>query len=159
MIRFDDSIDSRARWDPDSTALLEDIMQATHTLTEFPRAEGYFRAASHMPGVLPVYQQENDSSTVQPSGPVAAALSSPSSAVEDRTYWMGDEYCKVCYDCGTAFTLLRRRHHCRLCGQVFCNSCTEGTGEARTCNRCHTTRQSIHRRSKVRELQEKLLTV
>jgi hypothetical protein len=25
-----------------------------------------------------------------------------------------------CYNCGTQFTVMRRRHHCRNCGQIFC---------------------------------------
>nr|CCA15676.1 phosphatidylinositol3phosphate 5kinase putative [Albugo laibachii Nc14]CCA16260.1 phosphatidylinositol3phosphate 5kinase putative [Albugo laibachii Nc14] len=40
-------------------------------------------------------------------------------------YWMPDHLCKVCYDCATSFTLFRRRHHCRLCGQIFCYECSD----------------------------------
>jgi hypothetical protein len=28
---------------------------------------------------------------------------------------------KACYDCEEAFSLLVRRHHCRICGHVFCH--------------------------------------
>ena len=38
--------------------------------------------------------------------------------------WMPDRLCKTCYSCDTPFTVFRRRHHCRLCGQVFCNKCS-----------------------------------
>lgn len=37
---------------------------------------------------------------------------------------MPDRYCKACYGCEEAFTMYRRRHHCRMCGQVFCNTCS-----------------------------------
>ena len=45
-------------------------------------------------------------------------------ASEDmRQYWMADRTCKECYECGQTFTTFRRRHHCRICGQIFCARC------------------------------------
>jgi 1-phosphatidylinositol-3-phosphate 5-kinase len=44
-----------------------------------------------------------------------------------RDFWMPDESCRVCYECDTQFTLFNRRHHCRLCGRVFCGKCTENS--------------------------------
>ena len=41
-----------------------------------------------------------------------------------REYWMPDQLCKACYTCEDAFTVYRRRHHCRVCGQVFCDRCS-----------------------------------
>ncbi|XWS18767.1 hypothetical protein CRYUN_Cryun32bG0073000 [Craigia yunnanensis] len=41
-----------------------------------------------------------------------------------RDFWMPDHSCRVCYDCDSQFTLFNRRHHCRLCGRVFCAKCT-----------------------------------
>ncbi|XP_049355780.1 1-phosphatidylinositol-3-phosphate 5-kinase FAB1B-like isoform X1 [Solanum verrucosum] len=41
-----------------------------------------------------------------------------------RDFWMPDHICRVCYDCDSQFTLFNRRHHCRLCGRVFCAKCT-----------------------------------
>ncbi|WOG89412.1 hypothetical protein DCAR_0208650 [Daucus carota subsp. sativus] len=41
-----------------------------------------------------------------------------------RDFWMPDHICRVCYDCDNQFTLFNRRHHCRLCGRVFCGGCT-----------------------------------
>jgi hypothetical protein len=31
---------------------------------------------------------------------------------------------RQCQACGAAFTLMRRRHHCRVCGNLFCSGCT-----------------------------------
>lgn len=54
-------------------------------------------------------------------------------------------FMQVCYDCGVAFSFFRRRHHCRLCGQIFCFECSERfidgaphghTGQIRVCNFC-----------------------
>jgi hypothetical protein len=30
-----------------------------------------------------------------------------------------------CYNCGIAFTVFNRRHHCRACGRIFCHSCSQ----------------------------------
>lgn len=38
-------------------------------------------------------------------------------------YWMKDDNCKECFYCGKTFYAFRRKHHCRLCGQIFCSSC------------------------------------
>ncbi|XP_020578022.1 1-phosphatidylinositol-3-phosphate 5-kinase FAB1B-like [Phalaenopsis equestris] len=41
-----------------------------------------------------------------------------------RDFWMPDDSCRVCYDCDSQFTVFNRRHHCRLCGRIFCAKCT-----------------------------------
>ncbi|XP_022715367.1 1-phosphatidylinositol-3-phosphate 5-kinase FAB1B-like isoform X2 [Durio zibethinus] len=41
-----------------------------------------------------------------------------------RDFWMPDHSCRVCYDCDSQFTIFNRRHHCRLCGRIFCAKCT-----------------------------------
>ncbi|CAF1668430.1 unnamed protein product [Rotaria magnacalcarata] len=37
--------------------------------------------------------------------------------------WMKDEDVKECCQCKKEFSSLRRKHHCRSCGQIFCESC------------------------------------
>eukprot|EP00127_Corallochytrium_limacisporum_P004387 Clim_evm21s159 gene=Clim_evmTU21s159 len=41
----------------------------------------------------------------------------------DKSYWMPDYQTECCNDCQATFTTFRRRHHCRLCGLVFCWRC------------------------------------
>ncbi|KAI0778644.1 hypothetical protein BD413DRAFT_510727 [Trametes elegans] len=62
-----------------------------------------------------------------------------------RDYWMDDELCKECYDCKSVFTTWRRKHHCRICGQIFCSRCASNIikgarfgqeGMVRICNLC-----------------------
>ncbi|KAI3524910.1 hypothetical protein L1887_03579 [Cichorium endivia] len=48
-----------------------------------------------------------------------------------RDFWMPDQSCRVCYECDSQFTLFNRRHHCRLCGRVFCAKCTQNWIPAR----------------------------
>ena len=42
-----------------------------------------------------------------------------------KATWQPDSEATCCTKCGEKFTMLRRRHHCRLCGGIFCNSCSE----------------------------------
>lgn len=44
-----------------------------------------------------------------------------------KDFWMPDHSCRVCYECDSQFTIFNRRHHCRLCGRVFCAKCTENS--------------------------------
>ena len=37
--------------------------------------------------------------------------------------WIKDTNVKECRQCKKDFNPLRRRHHCRNCGQIFCESC------------------------------------
>ncbi|CAN0913380.1 1-phosphatidylinositol-3-phosphate 5-kinase FAB1B [Linum grandiflorum] len=41
-----------------------------------------------------------------------------------RDFWMPDQSCRVCYECDSQFTVFNRRHHCRVCGRIFCAKCT-----------------------------------
>ncbi|BFZ63111.1 Mitochondrial distribution and morphology protein 12 [Saitoella coloradoensis] len=47
-----------------------------------------------------------------------------SSLESNRDFWMKDSLCRECYLCGLPFTVMRRKHHCRICGQIFCGKCT-----------------------------------
>ena len=38
-------------------------------------------------------------------------------------YWMPDAVSVECYECAARFTTFRRKHHCRVCGQIFCSKC------------------------------------
>ncbi|KAI5637490.1 phosphatidylinositol-4-phosphate 5-Kinase domain-containing protein [Phthorimaea operculella] len=60
-------------------------------------------------------------------------------------YWMPDDISRECYECATRFSALRRRHHCRVCGQIFCSRCCSQrvpgqifgcAGGLRVCNYC-----------------------
>ena len=38
-------------------------------------------------------------------------------------FWITDDDAKICSFCSKNFTLLQRRHHCRICGMIFCIDC------------------------------------
>ena len=63
---------------------------------------------------------------------------------------MPNEHCPTCYECHVSFSVFVRRHHCRVCGQIFCWRCCDHwvvleTGDAansseapvRACNYCY----------------------
>lgn len=38
--------------------------------------------------------------------------------------WIDDSAVKLCPFCAKSFNISRRKHHCRLCGSIMCQSCT-----------------------------------
>ena len=69
----------------------------------------------------------------------------------DRTVaaeWETDSNCTTCPICEkTKFNMIERRHHCRKCGRVVCNSCSQhrviltnihATRKSRICDKCYT---------------------
>eukprot|EP01104_Vermistella_antarctica_P018425 TRINITY_DN6813_c0_g1_i1.p1 TRINITY_DN6813_c0_g1~~TRINITY_DN6813_c0_g1_i1.p1 ORF type:complete len:209 (-),score=18.18 TRINITY_DN6813_c0_g1_i1:64-690(-) len=64
--------------------------------------------------------------------------------------WQPDSSTKVCHGCHMLFTFTNRRHHCRACGFVFCQKCSDkkfqlrdsvygfGTEPKRVCQDCYT---------------------
>lgn len=62
-----------------------------------------------------------------PTTPCHVTQFSPPTMVGERTVsggWKPDSSAPVCDSCDVTFTVYRRRHHCRCCGGVFCNSCS-----------------------------------
>ena len=70
---------------------------------------------------------------------------------------MPDNACKECSECGIKFSLIIRRHHCRVCGRIFCSTCSTQSipahllgvdhyGNLRACRECIGSFQA-HRKS------------
>jgi hypothetical protein len=63
-----------------------------------------------------------------------------------RHHWIPDKARKYCYCCSRAFhTIFRRKHHCRMCGDIVCGKCSRTkvtlyntliTRVERACNSC-----------------------
>ncbi|KAJ1521924.1 hypothetical protein ONE63_002259 [Megalurothrips usitatus] len=58
--------------------------------------------------------------------------------------WMRDKEVTHCKGCEKEFNMTRRKHHCRNCGEIFCNACSDNTmplpslpKPARVCDKCH----------------------
>jgi len=39
--------------------------------------------------------------------------------------WVPEDVVNLCPNCAKSFNLTRRKHHCRLCGSIMCNECSE----------------------------------
>lgn len=59
--------------------------------------------------------------------------------------WIPDTEAPKCMSCGANFTVVKRRHHCRNCGKVFCARCSSNSvplpkyghmKPVRVCNKC-----------------------
>eukprot|EP00127_Corallochytrium_limacisporum_P004265 Clim_evm210s157 gene=Clim_evmTU210s157 len=46
---------------------------------------------------------------------------------EFRARWLKDNVVADCGRCGVRFTIFKRRHHCRSCGGIYCDSCSSHT--------------------------------
>jgi len=60
--------------------------------------------------------------------------------------WTPDEWSDQCYECTSKFSVVRRRHHCRSCGRVFCSKCRtqkitvprlKQKKQVKVCNTCY----------------------
>jgi len=74
----------------------------------------------------------------------------PTHAPKNATYrpqWQSDDTVELCVRCRSKFSALRRRHHCRACGNIFCSSCAKRFAKLparfgyvmaeRTCEECY----------------------
>ncbi|XP_067127358.1 lateral signaling target protein 2 homolog isoform X2 [Centruroides vittatus] len=59
--------------------------------------------------------------------------------------WLPDNLSAHCMACKAPFTIIRRRHHCRNCGKIFCSRCSSNSvplpryghnKPVRVCNQC-----------------------
>ncbi|KAK5983537.1 FYVE-type domain-containing protein, partial [Trichostrongylus colubriformis] len=57
--------------------------------------------------------------------------------------WLDDSAAVNCTHCGKVFSLTVRKHHCRVCGLIFCAPCSSKTTQiashknpVRVCDNC-----------------------
>lgn len=77
---------------------------------------------------------------------VARSISSRgSSQLLAGGFWQPDRSTNVCSGCCTRFTFFRRKHHCRLCGLLFCSRCAYARPPSgmRACDHCHSVSCSM----------------
>uniref|UniRef100_A0A8C7LH05 RUN and FYVE domain containing 2 n=1 Tax=Oncorhynchus kisutch TaxID=8019 RepID=A0A8C7LH05_ONCKI len=58
--------------------------------------------------------------------------------------WLKDKDANICKLCEKEFSISRRKHHCRNCGEIFCNACSDNElplpaspKPVRVCDTCH----------------------
>ncbi|XP_065291876.1 RUN and FYVE domain-containing protein 2 isoform X2 [Dermacentor albipictus] len=59
--------------------------------------------------------------------------------------WTSDKDASCCRQCSKPFSVARRKHHCRSCGEIFCHACSDNTmplpssaKPVRVCDTCQT---------------------
>lgn len=80
------------------------------------------------------------------ASPISATVTPATIKLLSKDFWMRDENVKDCFLCGEPFSVFRRKHHCRLCGQIYDSKCTtmmQGnvfgkSGTIRVCKTCET---------------------
>ncbi|XP_055876154.1 RUN and FYVE domain-containing protein 2-like isoform X3 [Biomphalaria glabrata] len=73
-------------------------------------------------------------------------------AMQREAHWASDDTVTNCKQCTKEFSLARRKHHCRYCGDIFCSECSDNkmplpssSKPVRVCDNCNT--QLLHRYS------------
>lgn len=85
------------------------------------------------PRAQPTIDEDSDDSDVEPP-------------------WQKDADAPTCNKCNSVFSLMNRRHHCRLCGFIYCGNCaanrfkTKTGKDERVCIDCFRARSSTPRR-------------
>uniref|UniRef100_A0A0K2U3Q5 Lateral signaling target protein 2 homolog n=1 Tax=Lepeophtheirus salmonis TaxID=72036 RepID=A0A0K2U3Q5_LEPSM len=97
--------------------------------------------------------EEDEQGTTTQSGSTTSDLSWE--AVDEKEItpilWVPDHAGAVCMGCNSKFWFGRRKHHCRSCGLLFCNNCTDQFSPipteqlyspVRVCDDCYATLKS-----------------
>uniref|UniRef100_A0A8C2PMB3 FYVE and coiled-coil domain-containing protein 1 n=1 Tax=Cyprinus carpio TaxID=7962 RepID=A0A8C2PMB3_CYPCA len=76
----------------------------------------------------------------------------------EEQWWLVDKEATHCLGCQGQFTWWLRRHHCRLCGRIFCYYCrnnyvmTKTSKKERCCRECYTQHNDVVERFTKAEL-------
>jgi len=70
----------------------------------------------------------------------------PADSILEAPVWVPDDSVNACNLCGEEFSMLKRRHHCRACGEIVCGNCSDKkwkipaidkSSKVRVCTLCH----------------------
>lgn len=136
------------------------VSQSNFTSSTTTTIDERFEGHQHMPTFfLPAHSDASFNSTsyfAHSMMPIPESVSegaSPSSGPSSNATrnlllpptWIPDELVNTCSLCAQLFNLIRRRHHCRRCGNIFCHQCSNNfvslkcfgyAKPVRVCNRC-----------------------
>eukprot|EP00126_Sphaerothecum_destruens_P002051 Sdes_comp15496_c0_seq1m4421 len=142
---------------PLEDALIRDLFTCISQVADMLQSDKHTKDFRHiLKTVFAMYQVSPCSQPTPPasSSTLCRTLLEASHAVsatvqegaEAGPVWVADAARSGCCSCEAAFTVLRRRHHCRNCGEIFCARCSSQTAPipkygithpVRVCNRCY----------------------
>ncbi|OQR96817.1 myotubularin-like protein [Achlya hypogyna] len=115
--------------------------------------------------VIPVIPTDDRRSSPERTS-VAAGRESPAESIrqgilnevsritQKSVAWVPDSLADKCYQCTATFSLVLRRHHCRRCGNIFCDACSLSRmplvsagffTPVRVCDKCCEAAKRSHR--------------
>jgi hypothetical protein len=102
---------------------------APRTSTKHPRTEKQeYRIVSFITmAATPTFAQlppEESGNEAVHEATAAANNNSNNSVATLSSPWQFDDLEETCKSCKGEFNPFNRRHHCRLCGRIFCNDCS-----------------------------------
>lgn len=90
-------------------------------------------------------QHEDDIQSGNPTIQVTSSSQTTTPSEDRPPVWIPDVQAPKCMSCEANFTVVKRRHHCRNCGKVFCARCSANSvplpkyghhKPVRVCNKC-----------------------
>ncbi|TYZ59750.1 hypothetical protein PybrP1_009825 [[Pythium] brassicae (nom. inval.)] len=134
------------------------IAPSTGVATSAPPAAAEFFAASPASSQRGAYAQQHYSHH-QPHG-------RPHHQRKKSVPWIPDSLAERCYGCHASFSLVLRRHHCRRCGNVFCDACSSAripllsagfSTPVRVCEKCCVAAKKAHAKMVEDRMQQQLM--
>eukprot|EP00475_Leptophrys_vorax_P017154 TRINITY_DN2370_c0_g3_i1.p1 TRINITY_DN2370_c0_g3~~TRINITY_DN2370_c0_g3_i1.p1 ORF type:complete len:884 (+),score=161.55 TRINITY_DN2370_c0_g3_i1:35-2653(+) len=88
--------------------------------------------------------------------PPAAKDNSAPQDSSQPVMWVADEVHTKCMDCKSDFSLIKRKHHCRICGGLFCFNCVSqrvvmqeyGQRPQKVCKACFDYQEKMEERKR-----------
>eukprot|EP01018_Ginkgo_biloba_P019159 Gb_04159 [translate_table: standard] len=124
-----------------TNTILDTVAAATVQLNEMVGKDG---PGSKSRGYSDL-SKPSDQPTEKKKNPFSEWVTLVKPSAEEKQHWVPDEAVTKCTACRTDFGAFVRRHHCRNCGDIFCDKCTHGrialtadeeSQPVRVCDRC-----------------------
>ncbi|DAZ95124.1 TPA: hypothetical protein N0F65_009755 [Lagenidium giganteum] len=128
--------------------------QLSQSAYSYQESSGSFDAPTPTPTPTPAPALRRDLSNTRSTASTASSRRSRMRRKRSQDAfdvdWIDDKLVHSCQCCGSEFSLVKRKHHCRSCGQVICSDCSifarfaETNKKHRICKTCVTLPSPSH---------------
>ncbi|XP_069756968.1 RUN and FYVE domain-containing protein 2 isoform X2 [Narcine bancroftii] len=105
--------------------------------------KGSHKSKHELASKMGTLQRESDQKEQQLSKLKIETIKEANKALQGLV-WLKDRDAACCKLCGKEFSMSTRKHHCRNCGEIFCNACSDNElplpsspKPVRVCDTCH----------------------